>query len=57
MQEQPVFCLCEECGKEIYFGEECKFDKQSKFYVHEECLEDYINNFITNRIAGDENEL
>ena len=53
-QEQKVFCQCEECGGEIYVGEECNYDEETGSYIHEDCLNNYIRNFISTIKAGEE---
>lgn len=54
LQEKPVYCMCIVCNKEIYVGEECKYDETTREYIHENCLDDYLINFIKSKVAGEE---
>jgi len=53
-QEQPVFCCCDDCGCEIYEGEEY-FNTESGFLC-ENCFDEYIANIRADcaRIAGED---
>ena len=54
-QEQNVKFYCAECGRELYVGDLAFYDSNEDLYIHEECLEDYIQNFnIYEKTIGDD---
>lgn len=54
-QEQDVKHYCAECGRELYDGDIAFYDNNDSLYIHEECLEDYVQNFnLYKKMIGDD---
>jgi hypothetical protein len=48
-EDEKVFSDCEECGREIYVGDDYYSIMQDN--VHEECLEDYAKGIADKKTA------
>lgn len=54
-QEAEVKQYCAECGGELYNGDIALYDSSDDLYIHEECLEDYVQNMgIFRKTVGEE---
>ena len=45
---------CDECGLEIYDGEDAYYHINNGVYLHKECLEEYAKQFVKDVIIGDD---
>ncbi|MCI8272873.1 MAG: hypothetical protein HFJ55_02180 [Clostridia bacterium] len=50
-ENKKIYCRCEQCGEDIYYGDEIVIDELSGNIMHDYCKDEYIDDFIDNNFT------